>query len=93
MKKANRLARLYFLVLPKLLGRENVRPAAALKETELQRQRTAADKKLQQAIAREEKAREAIEKKARKATERAAAREELAREKAARQAEKEVKKV
>jgi hypothetical protein len=66
--------------------------AAALEEAELQRQRTAADKKLQQAIAREEKTREAVEKKARKAAERAAAREELAREKAARQAEKEVKK-
>jgi hypothetical protein len=47
---------------------------------------------LQQAIAREEKAREAIKKKGRKVTERAAAREERAREKAARQAEKEVKK-
>jgi hypothetical protein len=67
--------------------------AAALEEAELQRQRTAADKKLQQAIAREEKAREAIEKKARKEVERTAAREELAREKAARQAEKKVKKV
>jgi hypothetical protein len=47
---------------------------------------------LQQAIAREEKTREAIEKKARKEVERTAAREELAREKAARQAEKEAKK-
>jgi len=47
---------------------------------------------LQQTIAREEKTREIIEKKARKATERAAAREKLTREKAARQAEKEVKK-
>ena len=47
---------------------------------------------MQQAIAREEKAREAIEKKVRKEAERTAAREELAREKAARQAEKEVKK-
>jgi hypothetical protein len=66
--------------------------AAALEETKLQRQRTAADKKLQQAIAREEKAREAVEKKARKEAERTAAREELAREKAARQVEKEAKK-
>ena len=48
---------------------------------------------MQQAIAREEKARETIEKKVRKEAERTAAREELAREKAARQAEKEVKKV
>jgi hypothetical protein len=47
---------------------------------------------LQQAIAREEKAREAVEKKVKKEIERTAAREELAREKAARQAEKEVKK-
>jgi hypothetical protein len=48
---------------------------------------------LQQAIAREEKAREAVEKKARKEIKRTAAREELAREKVARQAEKEIKKV
>ena len=48
---------------------------------------------MQQAITREEKTREAIEKKARKAIKRATAREELAREKAARQAEKKVKKV
>ena len=47
---------------------------------------------MQQAIAREEKAREAIEKKARKEAKRMAAREELAHEKAARQAKKEVKK-
>jgi hypothetical protein len=46
---------------------------------------------LQQAITREEKIREAIEKKVRKEIERTAAREELAREKAARQAEKEIK--
>jgi hypothetical protein len=48
---------------------------------------------LQQAIARKEKAREAIEKKVRKEAERTIAREEFAREKAARQAEKEIKKV
>jgi hypothetical protein len=66
--------------------------AAALEETERQRQRTAADKKLQQAIAREEKTRETIEKKAKKKAKRTAAREELTREKAARQAEKEAKK-
>jgi hypothetical protein len=47
---------------------------------------------LQQAITREKKARQAIEKKARKAAERAATREKLAREKTARQAEKEAKK-
>jgi hypothetical protein len=51
-----------------------------------------ADKKLQQAITREEKTREAVEKEARKAAERTSAREEFAREKVARQAEKKVKK-
>jgi hypothetical protein len=66
--------------------------AAALKKAKLQRQRTAADKKLQQAIAREEKAREVIEKKAKKEAKRTAAREKLAREKTARQAEKKAKK-
>ena len=48
---------------------------------------------MQQAIAREKKTREIIEKKVKNVIERAVAREELAREKAARQAEKEVKKV
>jgi hypothetical protein len=47
---------------------------------------------LQQAIAREEKAREIIIKKIRKAIKRAAAREELAREKATKQIKKEIKK-
>jgi hypothetical protein len=47
---------------------------------------------LRQAITREEKAREIIEKKVKKTAKRAAAREELAREKASRQAEKEIKK-
>jgi hypothetical protein len=47
---------------------------------------------LQQAIAREEKARETIEKKVEKKAKRTVAREELAREKAARQAEKKAKK-
>jgi hypothetical protein len=65
---------------------------AALEETELQQKRIIADKKLQQAIAREEKARETAEKKARKEAERTAAREEVAREKAAKVAEKEAKK-
>jgi hypothetical protein len=55
--------------------------AAALEEAETQQKRTAADRKMQQAIAREEKAREAAEKKARKETERIAAREKAAREK------------
>ena len=67
--------------------------AAALEEAESQRKRTAADRKMQQAIAREEKAREAAEKKARKEAERTAAREKAAREKAAKTAEKEAKKV
>jgi hypothetical protein len=48
---------------------------------------------LQQAIAREEKARKIIKKKAKKEAERTVTREELTREKAARQAEKEVKKI
>jgi hypothetical protein len=67
--------------------------AAVLKKTESQRKRTAADRKMQQAIAREKKAREAAEKKIRKKAERTAAREEAAREKAAKTAEKETKKV
>jgi hypothetical protein len=48
---------------------------------------------MQQAIAREEKIREAAEKKARKEAERIVAREEAAREKVVKTAEKEVKKV
>jgi hypothetical protein len=67
--------------------------AAALKKVESQRKRTAADRKMQQAIAREKKAREAAEKKARQEAERTAAREEAAREKIAISAEKEAKKV
>jgi hypothetical protein len=66
--------------------------AAALEEIEFQQKRTTADKKLQQAIAREKKARKAAEKKAKKETKRTAAREEAAREKAAKTAEKETKK-
>jgi hypothetical protein len=66
--------------------------AAALKKAEFQQKRITADKKLQQTIAREEKAREAAEKKTRKEIERTAAREEAAREKAAKTAEKEAKK-
>jgi hypothetical protein len=66
---------------------------AAQKKAELQQKRTVADKIMQQAIAREEKAREAAERKVRKETERIAAREEVAREKVARVAEKEAKKV
>jgi hypothetical protein len=65
--------------------------AAALEKAESQQKRTAADRKMQQAIAREKKAREAAERKARKEIKRIAAREEAAREKAARQAEKETK--
>ena len=61
-------------------------------EAELQRKRDSEDKKLQAAIRREEKAREAQEKKDRKAAERAAARAELAKEKLERQAAKEAAK-
>jgi hypothetical protein len=66
--------------------------AAALEETEAQQKRTAADRKMQQAIAREKKTREAAEKKARKEIERIAAREKAAREKAAKTAKREAKK-
>jgi hypothetical protein len=66
--------------------------AAALKEAELQQKRTTANKKLQQAITREEKVRKAAEKKAKKETERIAAREKAAREKTAKTAEREAKK-
>jgi hypothetical protein len=67
--------------------------AAALKEIETQQKRTATDRKMQQAITREKKARETAEKKARKETERIAAREKAAREKAAKTAEREAKKI
>jgi hypothetical protein len=66
--------------------------AAALEKIKLQQKRIIADKKLQQAIAREKKAREAAEKKVRKEAERTAAREKAAREKAIKTAEKEAKK-
>jgi membrane protein involved in colicin uptake len=59
---------------------------------EIQQKHTAADKKLQAAIAREDKAREKAEKKAEKDAARVAARAETAREKAARTAEREAKK-
>jgi hypothetical protein len=65
---------------------------AALEKAESQQKRTAADRKMQQAIAREEKARETAERKARKEIERIAAREKAACEKAAKQAEKKAKK-
>jgi hypothetical protein len=63
-----------------------------LKEVERQRQRTAAGKKPQLAITRDEEARETIKKRLGKQLNVRPAREELAREKAARQAEKEAKK-
>jgi hypothetical protein len=63
-----------------------------LKEVERQRQRTAAGKKPQLAITRDEEAREALKKRLGKQLNVRPAREELAREKAARQAEKEAKK-
>ena len=67
--------------------------AAALEKTEIQQKRTATDRKMQQAIAREKKARKAAEKKARKEIERIAAREKAAREKTAKTAEREIKKI
>jgi hypothetical protein len=67
--------------------------AAALEKIEIQQKRIAADRKMQQAIARKEKAREAAEKKARKEIERIAAREKAAREKIVKTAEKEIKKI
>jgi hypothetical protein len=59
---------------------------------EFQQKRIIIDKKLQQAIAREEKVRETAEKKIRKEAEYIVAREEAAREKAAKTAEKKAKK-
>jgi hypothetical protein len=66
---------------------------AALEKIEFQQKRITADKKLQQTIAGEEKAREAAERKIRKKAERTAAREEVAREKTVNAAEKEIKKI
>ena len=66
--------------------------AIELEEAELQQKRDTEDKRLQAAIMRDEKAREAAEKKAKRETERAAAREEIARDKTARIAENEIKK-
>jgi hypothetical protein len=71
--------RLYFSV-PRRIARAREH-AAALKKTESQQKRTAADRKMQLAITREEKAREAAERKARKEIERIIACEEAAREK------------
>jgi hypothetical protein len=61
-------------------------------QAEEQRKQIASDKKLQKAIARDEKAREAEEKRIARDLARQAAREELAREKAERQAIREAKK-
>src|SRR6266498_2596797 len=84
--RVSRKGRPYFSVLRRLR-------ASAQEDAELQQRRQKEDKKLQAAIAREEKAQEAAEKKIRREAERIAAREELAREKAERVAEKEAKKV
>jgi hypothetical protein len=62
-----------------------------LKEVERQRQRTAAGKKPQLTITRDEEAREAIKKRLGMQLNVRPAREELAREKATRQTEKEIK--
>jgi hypothetical protein len=62
------------------------------KQAEQQRKQIASDKKLQRAIVRDEKAREAEEKRIARDLARQAAREELAREKAERQTIREAKK-
>jgi DDE superfamily endonuclease len=62
------------------------------KQAEQQRKQIASDKKLQRAITRDEKAREAVEKRIARDLARQTAREELAREKAERQAIREAKK-
>jgi hypothetical protein len=64
---------------------------ADAEQAEHQRKQNASDKKLQLAIARAEKAREAEEKKNRRVFMRQAAREQVAREKAERQAAREAK--
>jgi hypothetical protein len=66
--------------------------AESEKQAEQQRKQIASDKKLQKAIARDEKAREAEEKRIARDLARQAAREELAREKAERQTNREAKK-
>src|SRR5277367_442292 len=62
------------------------------KQAEQQRKQIISDKKLQRAIIRDEKAREAEEKKIARDLARQAAREELTREKAERQAERQARK-
>ena len=62
-------------------------------QAEEQRKQMASDKKLQRAIARDEKARDAEEKRIARDLARQAAREELAREKAERQAIREAKRL
>jgi hypothetical protein len=76
---------------PAKIGRMRER-AADNEQAEEQRKQIASDKKLQKAIARYEKAREAEEKRIARDLARQAAREELAREKAERQAIREAKK-
>jgi hypothetical protein len=73
--------RLCFSV-PRRVARARER-ATALEEAESQQKRTAANRKMQRVITREEKAREAAERKVRKKIERIVAREEAAREKIA----------
>jgi hypothetical protein len=65
---------------------------ANLEQAQLQRKRDIDDRKLQAAIVRENKAREAEIKKIERAMARTTAREALAREKAERQAEREARK-
>jgi hypothetical protein len=77
---------------PAKIARVRQRNADA-EQAERQRKQNASDKKLQLAIARAEKAREAEEKKNRRIFVRQAAREQVAREKAERQATREAKRV
>ena len=76
---------------PARIGRIRERNADN-EQAEEQRKQTASDKKLQRVIARDEKAREAEEKRIARELARQAARKELAREKAERQAIQEAKK-
>jgi hypothetical protein len=76
--------RLFFNSARIIRAREH---AAALKKIQTQQKRTSADKKMQQTIAREKKARKAAERKIKKETEYITAREKAAREKAAKRIE------
>jgi hypothetical protein len=66
--------------------------ATALEEIEIQQKRITVDRKMQQAITREEKTRKAAEKKIKKEIKRIAGRKKAAREKVIKTAEREAKK-